>query len=206
MPDKTVSAAWFEWTGKTNIRYVARKAGGNQISVFNADTGKDLPDATEVFQQSIRAGENAVSSSRNGGYAFVASSFDAPPEIYISRGPRQALRQLTHLNSGLKPVWGKSESIEWENDGFHVQGWLLYPVNYDPAKKYPLIVNVHGGPSASIGSGWGQGGALYSALGYFSFSPNPRGSYGQGEKFTAGQHQGLRLRRSEGHPRRHGRP
>jgi dipeptidyl aminopeptidase/acylaminoacyl peptidase len=184
MPDRTVSAAWIEWTGKTNIRYVARKAGGNQISVFNADTGKDLTDATEVFQQTIRAGEDAVTSSRNGAYAFTASSFDAPPEIYISRGPRQPLKQLTHLNSGLKPVWGKSESIEWENDGFRVQGWLLYPVNYDPAKKYPLIVNVHGGPSSAIGSGWGQGGALYSALGYFSFSPNPRGSYGQGEKFT----------------------
>ena len=184
MPDKSVSTAWLEWTGKNNIRYVARKAGGNQISVFNADTTKELPDATEVFQQSISAGSDAVASSRSGAYAFVASSFDAPPEIFLSRGSRQPLKQLTHLNSGLKPVWGKSESIEWENDGFHVQGWLLYPANYDPAKKYPLIVNVHGGPSSAIGSHWGQGGALFSALGYFSFSPNPRGSYGQGEKFT----------------------
>ena len=56
MPDKTVSAAWLEWTGKVNIRYVARKAGGNQISVFNADTGKELPDSTEIFQQSLSAG------------------------------------------------------------------------------------------------------------------------------------------------------
>ncbi len=184
MPDKNVSAAWIEWTGKSSIRYVARKAGGNQISVFNAETGKELPDSTEVFQQSVSAGEDAVASSRSGAYAFVASSFDAPPEIYLSRGSRQPLKQLTHLNSGLKPVWGKSESIEWENDGFKVQGWLLYPVDYDPAKRYPLIVNVHGGPSSSIGSHWGQGGALFSALGYFSFSPNPRGSYGQGEKFT----------------------
>ena len=184
LPDKTVSAAWFEWTGKANIRYVARKGGGNVISVFNADTAKELSDATEVFKQSISAGEDAVASSRTGAYAFVASSFDAPPEIYLSRGPKQPLRQLTRLNAGLKPVWGKSESIEWESDGFHVQGWLLYPVNYDPAKSYPLIVNVHGGPSSSIGSHWGQGGALFSALGYFSFSPNPRGSYGQGEKFT----------------------
>ena len=184
MPDRDVSAAWLEWSGKSSIRYVARKGGGNQISVFNADTGKVLPDATEVYQQSISAGEDAVASSRSGAFAFVASSFDAPPEIFLSRGSRQPLRQLTHLNAGLKPAWGKSESIEWDNDGFRVQGWLLYPVDYDPAKKYPLLVTVHGGPSASSGSHWGQGGALYSALGYFSFSPNPRGSYGQGEKFT----------------------
>ncbi len=184
MPNKDVSAAWLEWAGKNNIRFVARKGGGNQISIFNAETGKDLPDSTEIFQQSISAGTDAVASSRGGAYAFVASSFDAPPEIFLSRGSRQPLRQLTHLNAGLKPVWGKSESIEWENDGFKVQGWLLYPVDYDPAKQYPLIVNVHGGPSSAIGSHWGQGGALFSALGYFSFSPNPRGSYGQGEKFT----------------------
>jgi len=184
MPDPTVSAAWLEWAGKNTLRFVARKAGGNQISTFNAETGKELPDSTEVFQQSISAGADAIASSRGGAYAFVASSFDAPPEIFLSRGSRQALRQLTHLNAGLKPVWGKSESIEWENDGFHVQGWLLYPANYDPAKRYPLIVTVHGGPSSAAGSHWGQGGALFSALGYFSFSPNPRGSYGQGEKFT----------------------
>ncbi len=184
MPDRTLSTAWLEWTGKGNIRYLARKAGGNQISIFNADTGKVQPDSTEIFQQSISAGANAVASSRGGAYAFVASSFDAPPEIFISRGSRQPLRQITHLNAGLKPVWGKSESIQWENDGFKVQGWLLYPVNYDPAKQYPLIVDVHGGPSASIGSHWGGGGAIFSAMGYFSFSPNPRGSYGQGERFT----------------------
>ena len=81
-------------------------------------------------------------------------------------------------------MWGKSESVEWENEGFHVQGWLLYPAEYLPAKKYPLIVSVHGGPSASVGSSWGGGGALYSAMNYFVFSPNPRGSYGQGERFT----------------------
>ncbi len=184
MPDKGVSAAWLEWTGKNNIRYLATRSGGNQISVFNADTGNDLPEATEIFQQSISAGKDAVASSRGGAYAFVASSFDAPPEIFLSHGPTRKLTQLTHLNSGLKPVWGKSESIEWTNGGFKVQGWLLYPVNYDPAKKYPLIVNVHGGPSSAIGSRWGQGDALFSALGYFSFSPNPRGSYGQGEQFT----------------------
>ena len=57
------------------------------------------------------------------------------------------LKQITHYNDDLKPSWGKAESVEWKNDGFDVQGWLLYPADYDPAKKYPLIVKVHGGPS-----------------------------------------------------------
>jgi dipeptidyl aminopeptidase/acylaminoacyl peptidase len=64
-----------------------------------------------------------------------------------------------------------------------VQGWLTYPVQYDPAKKYPMVVSVHGGPSASVGPQWNAM-ATYSLAGYFVFQPNPRGSYGQGEKFT----------------------
>ena len=97
------------------------------------------------------------------------------------------MKQITHLNDGMKPAWGTTENIEWTNDGFKVQGWLLYPANYDPAKKYPLIVSVHGGPSSAVTPRWpgvGYGGVPFSALGYFVFMPNPRGSYGQGEKFT----------------------
>jgi dipeptidyl aminopeptidase/acylaminoacyl peptidase len=97
------------------------------------------------------------------------------------------MKQITHLNDGMKPAWGKTENIEWTNDGFKVQGWLLYPANYDPAKKYPLLVSVHGGPSSAVTPRWpgvGYGGVPFSALGYFVFMPNPRGSYGQGEKFT----------------------
>ena len=184
LPDKSVTPIWFEWAGKANIRYVAHKSGGNQISSFNADTERELPSATELYKQSINAGVGSLSSSRKGEYAFIASSFDAPPEIYLSRGPASQLRQITHLNPGLKPVWGRSESIEWQNEGFHVQGWLLYPAHFDPAKHYPLIVDVHGGPSAMMGSRWGAGGVLFSALDYFVFMPNPRGSFGEGEKFT----------------------
>ena len=70
---------------------------------------------------------------------------------------------------------------------FNVQGWLLYPANYDPAKKYPLIVYVHGGPSSATLPHWpgvGYGPVPFAALGYFVLMPNPRGSYGQGEAFT----------------------
>jgi len=70
-----------------------------------------------------------------------------------------------------------------------VQGWLHQPKDYDPAKKYGLIVLVHGGPAAAAQSHWGGRGSLsgtaFSALGYFVLEPNPRGSYGQGEAFAA---------------------
>ena len=94
------------------------------------------------------------------------------------------LKQVTHLNDGAKMAGGKTESVEWTNEGFHVQGWLTYPVNYDAGKKYPMIVSVHGGPSAATGPRYGMM-TTYSLAGYFVFQPNPRGSFGQGEAFTA---------------------
>ena len=87
-----------------------------------------------------------------------------------------------------EPAWGKSVSLDWKSDGSDVQGWLMLPRDYDPAKKYPLIVEVHGGPAAAVDVALGQRGgisaAAFSALGYFVLQPNPRGSYGQGEAFT----------------------
>ena len=100
----------------------------------------------------------------------------------------EGVMQLSHFNDGVKPAWGKSDSLSWKSDGFRVQGWLLLPKDYDSSKKYPLIVEVHGGPAAAVMSRWGGGGGLsaaaFSALGYFVLLPNPRGSYGQGEAFT----------------------
>jgi dipeptidyl aminopeptidase/acylaminoacyl peptidase len=97
-------------------------------------------------------------------------------------------RQLSHFNEGVEPAWGKSVSLSWKSDSFQVQGWLMLPKDYDPAKKYPLIVEVHGGPASAEVSYWGGGGVLgaaaFSALGYFVLQPNPRGSFGQGEEFT----------------------
>ena len=98
-------------------------------------------------------------------------------------------RQLSHFNDGVQPAWGKSVSLTWKNDNFDVQGWLLLPAHYDPAKKYPLLVEVHGGPAAAVLSRWngGAGGfsaTAFSALDYFVLMPNPRGSFGQGEAFT----------------------
>jgi dipeptidyl aminopeptidase/acylaminoacyl peptidase len=150
-------------------------------------------------------------------FVFQASSFNQPPEIYAA-GPAASalstqtvgapgplhlgtgdasdpsanpsgLTQLSHFNDGRKPTWGDSASLTWTDDNFHIQGWLLLPAHYDPSKKYPLIVEVHGGPAADIASRWNGGGGGfsatgYSALGYFVLMPNPRGSYGQGEAFT----------------------
>jgi dipeptidyl aminopeptidase/acylaminoacyl peptidase len=117
--------------------------------------------------------------------AVIRSSFSDPPEIWA--GPIGYWKQVTHRNAAVKPAWGEAKSLDWKNDGFDVQGWLIYPRDFDPAKKYPLIVEVHGGPGAAVQSEWPRPGDFAISLagsGYFVFQPNPRGSFGQGEAFT----------------------
>jgi len=142
----------------------------------------------------------SVSISHERALTLIRSSFEKAPEVWA--GPLDAMKQITHLNDGMKPAWGRTENIEWTNDGFKVQGWLLYPANYDPAKKYPLLVSVHGGPSSAVTPRWpgvGYGGVPFSALGYFVFIAESARQLWAGREVYPGQHQGLRLRRPERH-------
>ena len=117
--------------------------------------------------------------------AVIRSGFGTPPEILA--GPLGEWRAITSRNASVRPAWGKSVSLKWKSDGYDVQGWLIYPADFDPAKRYPLVVDVHGGPGAAETSSWPGQGSTAMALaggGYFILMPNPRGSFGQGEAFT----------------------
>ena len=139
-------------------------------------------------QEQISAGSwgtNLSLASDGKTSTIIRSSLGDPPEIWS--GPIGYWRQVTHRNAAVKPAWGEAKSLHWKNDGFDIQGWLIYPRNFDSAKKYPMIVEVHGGPGAAVTSAWPSTGDFAIALagaGYFVLQPNPRGSFGQGEAFT----------------------
>jgi len=191
-PGRDASVAFIGWVSPEVLGIAEHVGGSSHLTALNLSSGKDVSQINVTFPESIGAGDLAmsISMSREHTIAIIRSSFEMAPEVWA--GPANKLKQITHLNDGMKPAWGKSESIEWTNDGFKVQGWLLYPAGWTPneggpGKKYPLLVSVHGGPSSAVTPRWpgvGYGGVPFSALGYFVFMPNPRGSYGQGEKFT----------------------
>ncbi len=117
--------------------------------------------------------------------AIVRQSAQNAPEVWA--GAIGKWRQLTSLNADAKPAWGEMRNVHWMNGDERLQGWLMLPKDFEAKKKYPLIVNVHGGPSAACMSRWDERAmAPESAMGYFALCPNPRGSYGQGEAFTEG--------------------
>jgi dipeptidyl aminopeptidase/acylaminoacyl peptidase len=131
----------------------------------------------------ISAGNARFARSADGRtYAAVTEDFEHAPAIFV--GAPTAFRAVTHNNDRWQPLV-HAQSVNWTNQGFTVQGWLLAPIN-PPAGKGAMIVNVHGGPSSASTPTfvWDSWRADLAKAGYYQFLPNPRGSYGQGEAFT----------------------
>ncbi|KRF00586.1 peptidase S9 [Frateuria sp. Soil773] len=190
-PAIRVTPAWLRWTGARSMLVSQVSNGQSQLADYAVD-GDRATQRHVHFTLPAGIGDGsasmAVSLSRdNTRIAYVQSSYAAAPEVHAGMLGDAAPAAVTAINAALKPGWGKAESVEWEHEGFHVQGWLLYPADYDPNKTYPMIVSVHGGPASAVIPRWpgvGYGSVPFSALGYFVFMPNPRGSFGQGEKFV----------------------
>ncbi|HEV2303988.1 MAG TPA: S9 family peptidase [Candidatus Acidoferrales bacterium] len=176
-----------EWSGDSqNIVFCEIVDGKSGIASVNLDSGAISTLYTGAERLGAAGFGVGISLSRDGKIAAtVRQSFSQPPEVWA--GPVGKWTQITHINRDLHPEWGKAESLHWHTDIGEVQGWLLYPVDYSPAKKYGLVVTVHGGPAAANMQSWPSRWSYYAALpaaGYFVLFPNPRGSYGAGEAFT----------------------
>jgi dipeptidyl aminopeptidase/acylaminoacyl peptidase len=193
-PGIKASPSSITWVGSERIAVMANvdgdtgyavisTAGLHDSSSFKGWTGEELiSTATDAYAL-------GASFSRDGAVsAVVRQAASTPPEVWA--GPMGSWKQITHVNSGVHASWGESRNVHWMDGDTRVQGWLMLPKDYDPARKYPLIVSVHGGPSWACASQWqaGKMGDMTagSLLGWFVLCPNPRGSYGQGEAFTQG--------------------
>ncbi len=137
------------------------------------------------------AGDGGIAlNARGDRAAAVVQDFEHAPEIALAPLAKLGFAsRITQLNQGLAPV-SSARSVEWTSDGHKVQGWLMSPLNLAPGKTYPMVVLIHGGPSAATMPTFPRANGAYAVVrrllahGYFVFQPNPRGSYGQGEAFT----------------------
>jgi len=127
----------------------------------------------------------SFSVARNGRAAFPHNTPARPADVAIAgTGP---LRVLTTLNDDLlgNKTPGAVREITWKSskDQREIQGWVITPPDFDPAKKYPLILEIHGGPFASYGPNYTAEMQLFAAAGYIVLYTNPRGSTSYGESF-----------------------
>jgi dipeptidyl aminopeptidase/acylaminoacyl peptidase len=184
-PGMRASATWLAWSNLQQVIFTEFVQGDSGVSVV--DTAGKINAVWRGPEMISASGyDMSLSLARDGHESAVVRSSGAhPPEIWV--GEVGAWKQITNANKNVRPLWGEPRSVHWRSDQWNVQGWLLPPLTYAADKKYPLLVHVHGGPAAACSAGWSAEAAMgaFAASGYFVLCPNPRGSYGQGEAFTA---------------------
>ncbi len=122
--------------------------------------------------------------------SFVQSMTEVAPEVFVSPMLKFEPKRLSDANKDFpKLAMGKTEVIKWKSkDGKEIEGLLTYPVNYKAGQKYPLILNIHGGPTGVFVQTFTAAGSIYpvqafAQQGYAVLRPNPRGSGGYGKDF-----------------------
>jgi dipeptidyl aminopeptidase/acylaminoacyl peptidase len=121
---------------------------------------------------------------------FSRSSMTRPSEIYRANADGTGVTALTTTNDALVSAFKlqSAEEVTWDGAaGAKVAGWILKPANFNPRRKYPLVVLIHGGPQGAWLDNWGYrwNPQIYAGDGYVAFMPNPRGSTGYGQQFVA---------------------
>jgi dipeptidyl aminopeptidase/acylaminoacyl peptidase len=128
------------------------------------------------------------SVSTRGVAAFSAGAADHPADVAVAEGGKTS--RLTALNDNLLHAreLAKLEplAVKSSHDGLPIDAWILTPPGFDPSKKYPMILEIHGGPYAAYGPVWASEFQLYAAAGYVVVYANPRGSTSYGDAFADG--------------------
>ena len=141
-----------------------------------------------------------VTALSSGNHMFALSSFTAdgqavgtltspqlPSDIVSFRlsNPNRRM-QLTHVNDDVFAgvTFGDVEEIKYESvDGFEIEGWIVKPPDFDPSRKYPMMLSIHGGPHGMYNVGFNFAWQEHAANGYVVLYTNPRGSSGYGSAF-----------------------
>lgn len=190
-----LSPSNFIWSENSReIYFVAQDRG--KTSLFSYDIRRDR--TTEIH----RGGTNSGAVLAGNQLVFVHRSLTRAPELFRIRTNGRMLNQVTHFNNDIMDDTrlGRVENITYEGaNGAEIQMFVVYPPDFDEEKKWPLLVQIHGGPHGIFGDDfhfrWNA--QLFAAPGYVVVMPNFHGSSSFGQEFTKsihGQHSDLPYR------------
>ena len=159
------------------IYFVSGEKGETHIFRMDASTGA-------VTQLTNGPRNDHGVALHDAGMVYLSNDFGHLDDLYVREGGNE--RQLTHLNTAL---WSKLELAKVERmpykaaDGLSIDGFLVKPIHFDPSRKYPMVVSIHGGPAGMYGVDWYHEFQVYAGRGWAVFFCNPRGSTGYGHAF-----------------------
>jgi dipeptidyl aminopeptidase/acylaminoacyl peptidase len=151
-----------------------------RVPLGGAEPQKMVPNVSAAGLQITPDGKTLV---------YAHSTIAMPTEIFRTDIDEGAAAQLTNANGALMTPFGlqKAEEVEWVGAlGKKIHGFIVKPPDFDPNRKYPLAVIIHGGPQSAFNDSWGYrwNPQIWANNGYIAFLPNPRGSTGYGQKFV----------------------
>jgi dipeptidyl aminopeptidase/acylaminoacyl peptidase len=165
--------------------YFSSGSGGN-THLFRVPTAGG---AVEQVTQGDRMLNGISFSAATDRIAYSATDPTHPAQIFVARIDGSDERKLSLVNDELLSILqlSRAERLLYPSkDGTQIEGWILLPRGYDASKKYPLILNIHGGPHGAFGNSFSFQHQLLAANGYAVLYTNPRGSTNYGEKFLWG--------------------
>jgi dipeptidyl aminopeptidase/acylaminoacyl peptidase len=174
------SIASFSWAGDSRGLYFSYDDHGNSKLAYTSLNGKIKPLTGNLSRRDFTV-------AKNGNFAFVYTRPEMLSDVAVGSITNPKVRLITAVNEDIFSYkeLGKVEEIWFKSslDGRKIQGWIIKPPDFDPSKKYPLILHIHGGPFANYGDRFQLEMQFMATSGYVVLYTNPRGSTSYGEEF-----------------------
>ncbi|MGB5256807.1 MAG: S9 family peptidase [Woeseiaceae bacterium] len=179
-----------QWAGSSNRLYIQYDDYGRKHVATLSMTGKIDVVVSDVGGISLGRPytSGGFSVADKGAFAYSYGRSDRPADVGVGRAGSGSVKRLTQLNEDLlgHKKLGNVQEMTWQSsaDDLEIQGWLVTPPDFDPSKKYPLVLEIHGGPFATYGPHFAAEIQLFAAAGYVVLYSNPRGSTSYGYDFA----------------------
>ena len=139
------------------------------------DTGDVNPNQTYWMDAGV---------GRDGAIAFIETRAHSPKRTVLYVGPNRRPKTAHHQQRSVDGLdLGRVAEIRWQSEGYQEDGVVTLPPGFDPAKKYPLVLVIHGGPNSASITSWSPSAQLFAANGCIVFNPNHRGSDNRGQTY-----------------------
>lgn len=186
-PDRTASLLGWDQKGSSVMASETFRTSGVVVSV------PVMPEAgteARILSPQIGTSSSFALAPAHNLMAYVYQTMDDAPEVFVSRMDGSQPKKISGIHDDLKlPELGKSEVITWKSkDGLEIEGIITYPVGYEKGKKYPVVLQIHGGPAGVFTESFTGNPGIYhnqyfAEKGFVVIRPNPRGSTGYGKDF-----------------------
>lgn len=140
---------------------------------------------------SLKGSSGSFSISKNGNkMSYTFEDANTPEEVFVAGVKGENSKKISSVNADFNPpALGKTELISWKStDGLMIEGLITYPVGFEKGKKYPIVLQIHGGPAGVFSQSYTGAPSIYmtqyfAQQGFIVLRPNPRGSSGYGKEF-----------------------